>query len=107
MATNILLNQTMAAGVVHSSEISNVTNLDVQAILSEGATGKVNYTIERKTENGSFRTAKDENGFPLQFSTVDDIQDGINIAGLNAYAVRVRVDKLGGTGTLSLEYESL
>lgn len=107
MATNILLNQTMAAGVVYSSEISNVSNIDFQAIPSAGATGRVNYTIERKTANGSFRTAKDENGYPLQFSTDGETQDGINIAGLNAYAVRVRVDKIGGTGTLSLEYESI
>lgn len=107
MATNILSNQNLAAGVVYSAEVLNISNIDIQAILSSGTTANVNYTIERKTANGAFRTAKDENGFPLAFSTKGDIEDGINIAGLNAYAIRVKVDVLEGAGTLNLEYESI
>jgi len=107
MATNILADNSLVAGVAYSSEILNVSDIDIQAILSAGATGKVNYSIERKTANGSFRQAKDSNGLPLSFSTEGAVQDGINISGLNAYAIRVKVDKIGGTGTLNIEYESI
>lgn len=108
MATNILSNQALtSAAVVYSSEISDINNIDIQAILSAGATGQVKYTIQRKTTNGDWRTAKDEAGQPLTFTTSGDIEDGINIIGINAAKLRVKCEILGGTGTLNIEYESV
>lgn len=106
MATNILSNQSLATqAVVYSTAVPSVIYIDIQAILSNGATGQVKYTIQRKTANGAWRTARDPYGVALQFSTVGDVQEGITLDGLYAYEIRVKVEILGGAGTLNLEYE--
>lgn len=108
MATNILSAQSLAAAAtVYTEEVSSVSNIDIQAILSTGATGQVKYTVQRKTENGNWRTARDQNNQPLEFNTVNDTDEGINMAGMNAYAIRLKVEIYGGSGTLNIEYESL
>jgi len=108
MATNILSNKNLATpGVFYSSEISNAVNADIQAVLSAGATGQVKYSIERKTANGDWRPARGASNEPLVFTTVGDVEEGLTLVGLNAYAVRVKVEIFGGTGTLNLEYEDI
>lgn len=108
MATNILANKAYTVQeVVYSSAVSNVSNIDISAILSAGSTGQIKYTIQRKTANSDWRTAKDDKGGPLEFSTLNAESDGINIAGLNAFSLRVKVEILSGAGTLNIEYESI
>jgi len=107
MATNILTQVYTAQAVVYSSTISNVYNIDIAAILTPGSTGQLKYTIQRKTANSAWRNAKDENGNIIEFSTVNEAADGINIVGLNASSVRIKVEIISGAGTLNLEYESI
>lgn len=108
MATNILLNKAYdGQEVVYSSEISEVSNIDFSAILSEGSTGQIQYTVQRKTANSAWRDAVDDRGGKLQFKTVNAAADGINIVSLNAYKCRLKVEILSGEGTLNIEYESL
>ena len=108
MATNILSNKAYnGQEVVYSSEVASVNNIDITAILAANSTGQIKYTIQRKTANSEYRDAKDENGNVLSFTTVGDADDGINIAGLNAYKIKVKVEILSGAGTLNLEYESI
>jgi len=106
MATNILSNRSLIApAIVYTSEVDSVSNIDIQAVLSADAVGQVKYTIQRKTANGDWRTARDENNAPLEFATINALEEGINIVGLNAYKIRVKVEILGGAGTLNIEYE--
>lgn len=108
MATNILSNKAYTAQeVVYSSEVSNVSNIDICTVLTAGATGQIKYTIQRKSANSGWRTATDDKGDPLEFRTNGATDNGINVIGLNAYAIRVKIEILSGTGTLNLEYESI
>lgn len=107
-ATNIKTNLTLAEGIYYSDEIASATNLDIQAILSAGATGQIKYTIQRATTNGAWRDAKDDAGKVISFVTINDVQDGVNLVGLNAAKARVKIEVThGSTGTLNLEYESI
>lgn len=106
MTTNILSGQSLASpATVYTTELENVTYVDIQAIPSEGATGQVNYTVQRKTTNGAWRTATDPYGVPLKFSTVGDENGGITLDGLYARYLQVKVEILGGSGTLDIETE--
>ena len=108
MATNILSNKAYnGQEIVYSSEVSSISNIDIAAIISAGGTGQIKYTIQRKTANSDWRDAVDENGVVLDFRTIDAKPAGINIIGLNAYKARVKVEILGGAGTLNIEYESI
>jgi len=108
MATNILSNKAYnGQEIVYSSEVSNISAIDITAILADESTGHIRYTVQRKTANSAWRDAKDENGQPLSFSTIDETDDGINIVGLNAAKMRVKVEIISGAGTLNLEYESI
>lgn len=110
MATNILSAKTyngQEASPTYTSTVSSVSNIDIAAILTTGSTGQLKYTIQRKTANSDWRDAVDEHNQVLSFSTFGDVDNGINIAGLNAYAIRVKVEIISGAGTLNIEYESI
>lgn len=108
MATNILSNHAYTTQeVIYSSEIASAQNVDISAIVTGASAGQIKYTIQRKTANSGWRTARDERGAALEFLTVGPTTEGINMAGLNAYALRVKVEAISGAGTINLEYESL
>ena len=109
MATNILSDHDLATeGVFYSTEVENVYDIDIQAIFSTGATARGKCTVMRKTANGAYRTATDNNGNPLEFLLSGATPEGINIAGLNARYMKIKVEIFsGGEGTLNLEYESI
>lgn len=92
-------------GLYYSDEMENVTYVDIQAIPSVGATGQVNYTVQRKTTNGDWRTATDPYGVALKFQTVNAENGGITLDGLYARYLRVKIEVLGGTGTVTVETE--
>jgi len=108
MATNILSAHAYTTQeVVYSSEIASAQNVDIAAKVTGTGAGQIKYTIQRKTANTDWRTAKDENGAPLEFATVGATTEGLNIAGLNAALLRVKVEVISGAGTINIEYESL
>jgi len=108
MATNILSAHAFTTQeVVYSSEIASAQNVDIAAKVTGTGAGQIKYTIQRKTANTDWRTARDENDNALEFSTIGATSDGLNIAGLNAYALRVKIEVLSGAGTINIEYESL
>jgi len=108
MATNILANHAYTAQeVVYSSEIASAQNVDIAAKVTGPGAGQVKYTIQRKTANTDWRTARDENGESLTFTTIGATTEGLNIAGLNAALLRIKVEVISGAGTINIEYESL
>ena len=71
MATNILLNKAYnGQEIAYSSEVLSVSNIDISSIMTAGSTGQIRYTIERKTANSAWRTAKDDKGAPLTFTKI-------------------------------------
>lgn len=109
MATNILSNQDLSVeGIVYSSEVENVYDIDIQAIFSAGATARGKCTVLRKTANGAYRTARDDNNNPLEFQINGSTPEGLNISGLNARYMKLKIEIYsGGEGTLNIEYESI
>jgi len=108
-ATVIKDDQSRASSVVvYSNEVTDVTNIDIQAVSSAGATGVVNFTCQRATTNGAWRPVLDENGNEIKFTMIDAVDNGVNLVGVNAAKFRVKCEILeGGSGTFDLEYESI
>jgi hypothetical protein len=108
-AIKILTDQAMATeGIFYSDEMESISNLDIQGIPSAGSTGTVRNTVMRKTTNGEYRVALDSDGEALQFTTNGATNAGLNLIGVNAAKLKVKVEILGGsTGTYNLEYESI
>lgn len=95
-------------GTYYSDELENIVDIDIQAVFSAGATARGKCTVTRKTANGAYRVAKDTDNNPLTFPLNGEIPDGINITGLNARYLQVKIEiYAGGAGTLNLEYESI
>lgn len=100
----ILTNYNLAGGNTRSSSITSPTFLDLQVLLGT-VVGRVSFYLERKQSTGDWIQVRKEDGSPIVFHTLKEVEDGISVAlngAASVYSVSVKPSP-AATGTLTID----